>query len=501
MAAVTYTVQIDWNNDGSVAAGSPTTNEDVTANVLAVRTPLSWTFGRDDARSLSAIKPGELTIELKNTSKLYSPDFAAGALFGNLGPGKPVLVKAVHNAITYNLFWGYIDSFDLTPGPKAEASVVLGVQDVLGRLAEQNVTTTLYQSIQTGDAIDAVLDAAGWSGSLRDISSGATTIRWFWADSEPALNVINDIVASEGPHALAYVDPSGNFVFRDRHHRFLKTASTSSQATFRDTGAESSTDVNFSAPATYDVGFADLANDVSFDVEERDPTDFVAVWSIEDKFRIAASGSVTFNASTEDPFFGAITPVLGVDYTVDSGSVASVSLSQTAGGSTVVTVTAGGSVTVVTGMAVRAYTVPVKRSYTVTASDATSQGKYGIKSWNEDLPKWVSKNDAEVIADFIIGQRKDRLPVFQVSITQSSDNRKVQSLARKLSDMVTIVEANSGSSGTYWIEQIGYDIPGSRGQVTQYGCEKSRNQDDPTTIFILDSGTVNHRLDSGKLAT
>lgn len=499
MAAVTYTVIIDWDNDGTLDA--PEANEDVTANVLSVRTPLSWTFGRDTARSLAQIKPGEVTIELNNKSKIYSPDNTLGALFGNLGPGKPVKIQAVHNAVTYKLFWGYIDSYELDPDPDS-ASVTITVQDALGRFAEQNVTTTLYQSIQTGAAITAVLDAAGWSGAKRDIDPGATTIRWFWADNDSAGEVINDIVRSEGPHALAYVDPAtGNFVFRDRHHRFLKAASTSSQATFRGSGTETSTDVNFSRPAEYDVGFKDLANDVTFTVEERDPTSYTTVWSTEDKFRISASSSVTFLATTEDPFFGATTPVLNVDYTVDTGSVSSVTLSRTSGASTLVTVTAGGSTTVVDSMKIRAWTVPVKRSYTVSSADSTSQTKYGLKSWTEDVPKWVGKNDAKAIADFIIGQRKDRLPVFQVAITQANDNRKVQSLARKISDMVTIVETNSGSTGTYWIEQIGYDLPASRGQVTTYGCEKSRNQDDPTTLFILNSGTANHRIGSGKLGT
>lgn len=500
MAAVTYNVYIDWDNDGTVASGAFEANETVTANVLAVRSPLSFSFGRDTARSLAAIKPGEVTIELDNRTGIYSPDNSGGALFGNLGPGKPVLVRAVHNAVTYNLFWGYIDSYDLDPS-KGARSVTLGCQDALGKFGEQKVTTDLSQSIQTGAAITEILDAAGWSGSKRDLDPGATTIRWFWADDEDVLTVLQEIVESEGPTAMAYIDSDGDFIFRDRHHRFLDAASTTSQATFRGSGAETSTDVNFSEPASIDVGFKDLCNDVTFTVEERDREALQVVWSNEDKFRISASGSVTFTIHTDDPFLEAVVPVLNTDYTVDTGSVSSVTLSRTSGSQTLITVTAGGSTTVVDSLQLRACPVTNQREYTIKASDATSQTKYGVKSWTEDVPRWVNKNDAAAIAAIIVGQRKDRLPVFELTVNHANDNRKAQSMSRNLSDMVTIVETNSSTNSTFYIEQCSYDLPGSRGATTTYGCEKVRTQDDPATIFILDSATLNHRLDSGKLAT
>lgn len=501
MAAVTYAVQIDWDNNGSVASGAPTTNETVTGNVLAMRSPLSFSFGRDTARALADIKPGEVTIELDNRTGIYSPDNSGGALFGNLGPGKPVLVKATHNAVTYNLFWGYIDSYDLDPETGSE-SVTLGCQDALGKFGETNITTGLSQSIQTGAAINLVLDAAGWPAGAgsRDIDSGATTIRWFWADNDPALTVVQDIVRSEGPTAMAYIDSNGKFIFRDRMHRFLDTASLSSQATFRGSGAETSTDVNFSAPVNIDVGFKDLCNDVTFSVDERDREELQVVWSMEDKFRIAASGTATFVVTANDPFLEAVTPVLGIDYVVDVGSVASVSLSRTNGATTTITVTAGGSTTIVDGMALRACPVSVQRTYTITASDSTSQGKYGVKSWTEEVPPWVGKNDAQAIANIIIGQRKDRLPVFTFTVAHANDNRKAQSMARNLSDMITIVETGSSTNGTFYIEQCSYSLQ-NRGSTTEYGCEKVRQQDDPATILILDSAVTAHKLDAGKLAT
>lgn len=500
MTAAVFTILIDWDNNGSVFSGAPTANEDVSAYVLGVRTPLSWSFGRDSARSVSLIKSGSVDIELKNIDKRFSPDNGSSPMTGNLGPGKPVLIKAVHNSITYNLFYGYIDDFDLDPF-RTQRSVTISCMDALGKFAENSATTILYESIQTGPAISAILDAVGWTGG-RSIDTGATTIRWFWADKDPALEAINDIVASEGPTAIAFIDNSGNFCFRDRTHRSMRAASITSNCIFRDTGAETSTDVNFSDPANYNVGFRDLANDVQFNVDERDPNVLGPVWDTQDKFRVPASTTVNIAVSTDDPFFGALVPVQDIDYTLESGLVSSITISRTSGASTNIAITAGVTTAIIDTLQLRAYLVPVQRQYTVTSSDATSQTKYGLKTWTEEVPKWVSRNDAQAIADYIVAMRKDRLPVFEVTINSGNDNRRVQQLTRDISDRVHIVEDNTLSNHDYYIEQVSYEI-GDVGEDVKvaFGCERQFEKDANATVFILDSAVLNHRIDTGLLAT
>jgi hypothetical protein len=493
---VTVQFYIDWDNDGTVASGAFENYENVTSKVLGISTPIRWDFGRDTARSLSKIKAGEVTIELKNYDKLYSPDNASSPLVGNLGPGKPVLIRAIHKNVTYNLFWGYIDDFEINPFQDTQ-SVTLTCTDALGKFGENLATTILYESIQTGDAVGKVLDAVGWSGSKRSIDAGATTIRWFWVDGEPALDAINDIVASEGGSSIAFIDASGNFCFRDRHHRSMDANAITSQVTLNSDG-----DLSFCEPAAYNVGFRDLCNDVVFSVEERDPQPLEVIWSDESRFRISASSSVTFTVKTEDPFFGAVTPVAVTDYVVESGSVSSVTLSRVSGASTLITVTAGGSTTIVQGLQLRAYPVTVSRLYTITSSDSTSQGKYGLKSWTEDVPKWVGKNDAKALADYIVARRKDRLPVFEVTVNSGHDSRIIQQMTRDISDRIHIVESNTASNHDYYIEQIGYEINDVGEDIrVKFGCERAAEVDVNSTIFILDSAVLNHRLDSGLLAT
>src|SRR5688572_13472129 len=104
MAAPTYDVRIDWDNDGNFT----TTGDNVTARRLA-RTPLTVQYGRDHARAMAPTAPGQAAFELDNTSRDYSPENAASPLVGKVLPARPVRIQATHSAVTYTLFLGHTD--------------------------------------------------------------------------------------------------------------------------------------------------------------------------------------------------------------------------------------------------------------------------------------------------------------------------------------------------------------------------------------------------------
>lgn len=521
MANVTYEIYIDWDNDGSVLSGAFEANENVSADVLGLRTPISWSYGRDTARSLAEIEPGSATLELDNISKIYSPDNASGALFGFLGPGKPVLIRSIHSAVTRNLFWGFIDDYNIDPFRESR-SVTITVIDALAKLAETMISTPLYEGITTGQAIGYALDAAGWPATQRDLDSGATTIRYWWEDDKGVLDAIKDIVSSEGGPAIAYVDPvTANFTFRDRHHRFLDTTSITSQATFSDTGSEPL----FCDPVDYNIGFKDLVNSVGFNIDEREPDIQAVVWTTEDVISLAAGEVVVLNAVSDDPFQDAVTPVVDIDYKVLSGSV-TVSLDRNSGQSLKVTLAAA-SASYVSGLQVRATPITVARTYSISAVSNGSIDKYGKTSWSNEAPPWAGRHDAQAIADIIIGLRSERLPVMSITVNNGNDTRKVQQLSRKLSERITIVEAQTGTNHDHFIERVEHDIQqvGEDHRVT-FGCERVLVQASPVftftsvsgngfdqgkfslsgydssaSIFILGSAVSGHRLGTGNLGT
>ena len=522
MADITYAVFIDWDNDGSVLAGAPTSGETVTTRVLNVRTPQKFAYGRDTARSLSAVKPGAVTIELSNVSKDYSPDNASSPLYGNLGTGKPVLVRATHSAVTYDLITGFIDDYTIDPF-REKKSVTLTVVDVLGRLAATTISTACHQSIQTGAAIEAALDAADWPADKRDIDPGSSTLRYWAADGVDAWSAIQEILICEGSPCIAYVDAAtGNFVFRDRHHRKLYAASLTSQATFRDTGSEPL----FSDPVEYNVGFRDLINSTDFTVEERAPLSLRAIWSTDSTLVIPAGTTQTIKAVLSDPAFDIVTPVVDTDYKLLSGTV-TITLNRNSGKTIDIGITAT-STAYLTGMQLRGYPCPVARTYKVTSTNGSSVSKYGVVHPTDTsfVPKWAGVNDAEAIGDIIVAQRGERLPVMTITVKNANDTRKVQILSRKLGDRVTIVEAETSTNHAHHIERIehGVGLAGKYHEV-RFGCERMQSDnsnqftfdvagkgfdqgelgpggfDDPATLFILDDATAGHRLDSGKLGT
>lgn len=155
----------------------------------------------------------------------------AGAAWANLRfgfsgtPGAGQILYGDFMRLTSNpitLFRGHLDEYNVLPA-KGERKVSLTGLDPLAKLSESKATTTLYESIRTGDAIIAILDAIGWPAAARDIDTGSSTLRWWSVREEDAWTAIQDILAAEGAPALITSDGNGNIIFKDRHHRLFST--------------------------------------------------------------------------------------------------------------------------------------------------------------------------------------------------------------------------------------------------------------------------------------
>ena len=221
-----YKIYIDWFNTGTVAASG----NDVTDVVLGEG---SWqsSYGRDQARQLSPASPGRAAWVLCNVSREFSPENAASPLYGNIGPGRSVEFHVLWGATDYRLFTGRIDDFNIHVDFNNRDVNFTGL-DGLADLRVFNLCTEVHQAKRTGDVINIILDEAGWPAGLRSIDPGATIIPYWWAEGTNALESILEMVQAEGPPAIAYTGPDGVFVFRDRHHRLIRDASLTSQATF-----------------------------------------------------------------------------------------------------------------------------------------------------------------------------------------------------------------------------------------------------------------------------
>jgi len=229
-----YFVGINWNRDGGETGGDFTdVGEDVTEDVLS-RGPVTFQYGRDQARALSPPRVGSVGFTLCNKEGLYSPDNPASPIAGDVSPGAQIKVTETIGGVEYALMRGRIDTFAPVAPIRSRAVQITGL-DELSLLRGKRISTGLYQAQRTGSLIVAILDEAQlFMNAPRRIDPGATHVPWWWANDQDAFDLVTQLIRAEGPPAVAYVDPDGGFVFRDRHHRLLNSESLVSQETFID---------------------------------------------------------------------------------------------------------------------------------------------------------------------------------------------------------------------------------------------------------------------------
>lgn len=220
-----YTVAVDWAGSGDFDGA----HDDVTADVLQ-RGPVSFAYGRDQARQLAPPKVGSLSMTLCNAERVYSPENPDSPIADDMSPAAPVVVETVYNDTLYPLFVGRVDDLDVH-ADRGNRTIDLTALDLLALLQGVKISTELYEAQRTGTLVHVILDTIGWT-LPRDIDLGATFVPWWWLEETDAFTALTDLLASEGPPSIAYVGPDGTFIFRDRHHRLLRAASLTSQATF-----------------------------------------------------------------------------------------------------------------------------------------------------------------------------------------------------------------------------------------------------------------------------
>lgn len=165
---VEHEVMVDWDmTDWSAVPVFDGEFDDISDDVVGI----SWGRGKDKEEGNAPAG----TLELKIRGSLYakySPANEAGDLYGQLLPWRIVRVITTHNSIPYSEFFGFISKIKVDPH-RDHPAVYIYVTDGLDLLARQLVTQD-YENrspVSDGSAIDAILDAAGWSDDRRYIST------------------------------------------------------------------------------------------------------------------------------------------------------------------------------------------------------------------------------------------------------------------------------------------------------------------------------------------
>lgn len=210
-----------------------------------------WVRGFDITRGRSQVfdedSASTASVILDNADRRFDPGFVAGAYNPNVKPGKPFRIRAVHNAVTYDLWRGFTQSWPMSwPGHVDDVVVLSGV-DVFQQFNLLLVGNTEVQEL-SGTRVANVLDEVGWptGASWRDLDAGVFNLIAITWQCQSALQALRITVDSE--EGRLFMTGAGVVRFNDSAWRGAATV----QATFDDDGGAS--DVRY---GDLQVGFDD----------------------------------------------------------------------------------------------------------------------------------------------------------------------------------------------------------------------------------------------------
>lgn len=474
MSVPVFNFYIDFTDDGDFVDAE----EDV--SLRTVSTGVRWERGRDQVRQLAPPFAGALDATLDNTSGDYSPENAASPLFGLVEPGIELKLEADSGGAVA-LFRGILEE----PSIDSEGQT-LGIRALgrLSKLAGQLISSQVYTAITTDEAFEHVCRIAGLASSEYTVlDTGATTLLVWWCAEDDAFTMLARILAAEGPGACIYEDPSGVITFHSRHYRLLETRCTTSQATFRDTGA----DPLHVSPYSYNRGFASVVNSASIVVKTATlAAGDTTVWEWEGSVFIPPGETRSWYLELQDPISNPAA-VLGYDV----GHISAVFEAEVGGGSPrtgqrlrldlendSATFGGGGPEMGVTVTSIEVLAqVYSSTEETVSSEIAVVKVRRTLPSSYNPWP-YIARATAQDFVDAIVNAYQTPRAVVSITVENATATDLAQILAREISDRITIIDARSHVNHEFFIERMAHEIS-EMGQTHRLtlGCEKSGSID------------------------
>lgn len=182
---------------------------------------------------------GTATIVLANPDRRFDPTNLSGPYVGagitQVTPMRAVRVRAAWNGVTYELFRGYADAWQVAWSDPNWSTVTLTASDAFKVMSNYSraAVAPVGGGELSGTRVNRILDSIGWSATDRVVAAGdsglqATTLE---GDALAELQLTADSELGE-----FYLDGAGRAVFRNRLALLTDTRSNTSQATFGDGG-------------------------------------------------------------------------------------------------------------------------------------------------------------------------------------------------------------------------------------------------------------------------
>ena len=471
MSAPVFTVNINWNGDGSTMVDEVSRTID-----------LQITRGRSDA--LQDVQAGTCTLLMRNDTGRFTPEYAAGGLFGSLNPHKLVQIKVALGS-TYNLFTGYITR--IQPMPMTRTCTIT-CQDKFLFLKNFHLNEAIVASALTGDRITDVLTIVGLAGGDMDIDAGQVTLDHPYQRNTDALSGIYEYAASDLA-GIVFIAAGGKVTYRDAHARTLSTSQgtiTSAQDIQYDRGEDNVFTQIILQGGSFDAGIVGSQ-----------------VWSYSPlPLLLPASSTVVLNPNYNTPATAVITPVSGTDFIANDAADGSgtdrsslmVSTFTDYGGGAAWSITNTRDKDVyLTTIGVRG--TPRGRNTSLRTVTRTGGSAPYVKTYQNSYKFITDLVTLAAFADYLASHFSLQQPKVTLRLLphvwDSSDGQFVQMAAREINDRITLQDTacaySSQINGDFFIESITHRISLLNGSFeTVWGLSTFANDQ----FFILDTSKL-----------
>ena len=464
-----YTLEVDWDNDGSYANA----NADVWGRVI------EGTFrcrrGRNFASQRSGRSvAGSLEVQLDNRDGLLDPDNTPGALNGLLSGGRRVRWRMNDGAGVLETQWtGWLRTIEQIDRGSGLDRVRLRALGVISRLnpprvgqQQQPVVIEQQTNITTQAAARLIFDPDGSIGSADAVVDGVdyrasyingsrSMARW-WA-ARPRLVELRDLEQTETGFLW---EPKDGFVgMQGTAHRQQASAQIA-QAIFVDTNPASGEIPAIANGIKPDHPYEDLANIITSQVRTYGVGVEAVLWDVEG-FPISGGSDFSIvirypneNTRSNGVAVSSWTALAeGTDYDAQPG----VTLTLTTDGNNA-TIRIQ-NVNVATTMDIQLRGIPVVRNSAVEiiTSDQDSVDEHGPLPYPFDAP-WIS-NPATVAVIHGILLRLYGQPAERLALTWEVESDRAKAASLDISERVEVMRR--GEATEYFIESI-------RHRVTQH---------------------------------
>lgn len=447
VAKMSWIVIVDWTNSGYFSG----TNEAYYLKDLSVFRGRRY-YIAPGGNGFQAQEIGTCKLLMDNTTRRFDPYNASGALYGNIKPGRKVKIRVVGlDGISYPVFTGWI--VDIQP-ESDNSMVTIDIADGWHWLNQPVKLDRARTNVNLTDAMYEILLAGGypaWMGNWTDtLFTDTQPVRVLSMRDKNAAGVLQGM-ADAG---------IGTFFFNRNAKPVYYPRNYASMTTHNMDQAQVHREIWQSQP------WEAIQNDITVVAHRIVKKLLSVIWNVSDPIYVAAGGSVTVTASYEPAIDLSLSPLAawsningtGTDLSGSfslSGSVFSLSYT------TFVVTNSSATNGYLTKLELSGCTLSdLPTDY--TATDATSEGDFGLRRWRLDTEWLQSKAYADSFADTILAFLKDPHRRLIVRLRQ----QPALQYGPDLQDKVAFTSTALGIDETFtilgiehrWVNDTGQDV-------------------------------------------